>query len=824
MVGGEKHCRPLKNSKELMEACNTPENVKNWKLYRETGKDCYKKALVEVNYNCQASEGELLKGIRTLSPFFFYDVDCNNREECQRIMRLLLDMKDELGLVEVAESASYGVHAVGRRQAGRTVLECQVRISLLTKTEMDTNNKNNNRVVFHGPIDAETTPLLDEALFTERLTDEEAAAEFVRMKEREQQDLEEVPPGAKKANKHYRPWEEETLPHPLSVSEGSSQETRLEPANDSTPLPFREGKGESPQLDYSGIPYSEIIAKWWELYNDGKEPVKSNRDVLTFELAVNLRHICGFDRELMDRIIPCYDEFPEAQKLKCIDSALGEKRTQMPKRLKDVLFQVRRDRMNAEGDKGDDFAGKGLEEAVQEDELFYYNRLPRMPMGVRDSIDAVGPALSMPVLTAICPVVGMLATGVRLDVHGVKNALNLISYIAGDFASGKGGIDPVIDAWTYEIRLMDKVYQQQEEEWRIKKRAAKNKKEQPEELKLPVRLLTLNNTLANLSERLANTDGMHAFSFTPEADTVAQKWKTAINDFSVMLRQSYDGSPYEREARSAEAVNVHIDHLLWNVTMCGTPDALFRVVSNYTDGFQSRIAVARTPDNTYAPLVDKPYVLTERQAERIRQVAHLLMMMQGAVELPKLEARGREWVERIRMETIKSDDKVRARQRFRICVTAQRMMCCIMLCKVAEEMIAKHGYTGAEKHMKAHPNAWKQMLQKTQTPQILDVYDVVADYLLDCALFFFRDRIENAFNNREYAGGSERRRIGKNDSIFARLNTEFSVEGALQQSIGVKGTQVSRNQVHQMLKNWKKQGLIVQTESGKYKKVQEDCH
>ena len=31
-----------------------------------------------------------------------------------------------------------------------------------------------------------------------------------------------------------------------------------------------------------------------------------------------------------------------------------------------------------------------------------------------------------------------------LDVHGKKRGLNLISYIAGDFASGKGDIDPLI--------------------------------------------------------------------------------------------------------------------------------------------------------------------------------------------------------------------------------------------------------------------------------------------------------------------------------------------------------------------------------------------
>jgi hypothetical protein len=375
-----------------------------------------------------------------------------------------------------------------------------------------------------------------------------------------------------------------------------------------------------------------------------------------------------------------------------------------------------------------------------------------------------------------------------------------------------------------EVKAIDEMYLRQEDEWRAKKRAAKNKKDQPEEPKLPVRFLTLNNTVANLAERLANTDGKHAFSFTPEADTVAQKWKSTMSDFSVMLRQSYDGTRFDREARSVDAVNVHIERLLWNVTMCGTPDALYRVVNNYTDGFQSRIALAKTPDNTYSRLEDSPYNLTETQADRIRQVAHLLSLMQGDIELPKLEAKGREWVEQIRIESIKSDDKVRARQRFRICVTAQRMTCCIMLCRVAGVLISKHGFTGAEKQLKTNPAIWKDLLIKAQTPQLLQVYDVLADYLLDCALYFFKDRIENAFNSRDYAGTTDRQRMGRNDSIFERLDVEFSMEGAIQHSISVKGVNVSRNSVHQMLKNWRKQGLIVKTETGNYRKVQGACH
>ena len=448
-------------------------------------------------------------------------------------------------------------------------------------------------------------------------------------------------------------------------------------------------------------------------------------------------------------------------------------------------------------------------------------RLPKMPQGVKESIESAGEALAMPIVTAICPCIGALATGVVLDVHGQKKGLNLIAYIAGDYGSGKGTVDPLMYAWMSEVRALDKMYQDQEDEWRAKALAAKNKKDQPEMPKFPVRFITFNNTVANLADRLANVEGKHAFSFTPEADTVAQKWKSAMSDFSVMLRQSYDGSLYEREAKSVDAVNVHIEHLLWNVTMCGTPDALYRVVNNYTDGFQSRIALARTPDNTFAKLADKTITLTPQQEDRIGQVAHLLPLMQGEIVLPKLEQRGRAWLEKIRIETMMNDERVKARQRIRICVTTQRMVCCLMLCKVCEQLIQKHGLNGAEIQLKQKPNLWKDMLIKAQTPQMLDTYDVIADSLMDNALYFFRSRIENAFNSRDYVGrGNQRSKTGRNDSIFQRLDFQFSFEQAMQHSIAIKGADVTTNSVQQMLKNWRNQGLIVQVKEGKFRKME----
>lgn len=811
---GHKVARSITSEEEYKLIRGSYEQKANLRLARE-GNDGAKRRLVQFNYSGYYPQG-VVKGIKLPSRAFGFDLD--DKQDFEKAAKLMLQEPEKYGLLMLERSARQGGHAVCKREMGKTILENQVRIAKLLECEMDTSAHDINRVYFTTSADADDLLYLSPELFKDDYDEAAVAAEGKVLEEREKYGQEELPPGAHKANKHYKPWlenvEEKAL-NPQNSSKNQAQPVSASPSSSS-----------SSSNDYLGIPYSEIISKWWQMYNDGHEPVRSNRNTLTFELAVNLRHICGFDRSLMAQIIPCYDGFPEQEKMACINSALNEKITQMPKRLKDVLAAIRQERMKQGTGKGGNLEGSdalvnALDEANAQDDLFYYNALPRMPLGVRDSLDAVGPALAMPVITAICPAIGMLATGVKVSVHGKMNSLNLISYIAGDFASGKGSIDPVIDAWISEIKDMDKMYQQKEDEWRAKKRAAKNKKEQPEEPKLPVRCLTLNNTVANLAERLANTEGKHAFSFTPEADTVAQKWKSAMSDFSVMLRQAYDGTSYEREARSAEAVNVHIDRLLWNVVMCGTPDALYRVVNNYTDGFQSRITVARTPDNTFTPLTENLYVLTDRQRDRIIQVAHLLPLMEGEVELPKLEAKGREWLEQIRLETMKNDDKVKARQRFRICPTTMRMMTCIMLCKVAETLIQKHGFQGAEKLLKQNPGLWKDLIIKMQTPTMLAVFNVLADYQLDNALYFFRSRIEDAFSSRDYCGQMpyDRTHRGKNDSIFERLDTTFSFEQAQQQSISVKGANTTLEAVKQMLKNWKRQGLIVVLPDMRYQKL-----
>ena len=805
---GRKAAQPVTNREDYLAQRNAPENAKNF--YDARGGDEKAKARqVQYCYNDLLPDG-VLKGCSHPSSTFAHDIDCGDAAEQMRIKDVLLAKKDEIGLLELSGSARFGLHAVCRREPGRTIRECQYALSMVTQTEYDTNARGLARVLFTGPATEDNLFYLDDAIFEETLTVEESAKEFELLKEREKRNQEDVPAAAKKANKHYRPWED------ADSKDFYSKEYRNKGIAANAAREDENSLDKNSSLDPQSLKAFDLCAEQAGL-KPGSMDVWGEHNWhanLMAVLSVGVGKLIS--RQQLNAVVavrmPCYAQTEDCQKL--IDyfyENYNADKGFMNASLREI---------NAKAQKTAE-SNEWTEEVEIQDEEIPTISLPKMPQGVKDSIDAVGPKLVMPVVTAICPCIGALATGVVLDVHGQKRGLNLIAYIAGDFSSGKGSIDPVIEAWMAEVRELDKMYIKQEEDFRAKKNAAKNQKNQPEEPKLPVRFITLNTTVANVAERLSNTAGKHAFSFTPEADTVAQKWRSSMSDFSVMLRQSYDGSRYDREARSAEAVNVHIEHLLWNVSMCGTPDALFRVVSNYTDGFQSRIALARTPDNTFDKLADKPIVLTERQEERIRQIAHLLPLMQGEIVLPKLEAKGREWLEQIRLETMMNDDKVKARQRFRICVTTQRMVCCLMLCKVCETLIQKHGLNGAETLLKQNTNLWKELLLKAQTPQLLDAYDVIANSLMDNALHFFRNRIENAFNNVDYAGrpNGERRRIGKNDSIYERLDVQFTFEQAKQHSIAVKGASITVNSVQQMLKNWRKQQLIELTDEGLFRKL-----
>lgn len=585
------------------------------------------------------------------------------------------------------------------------------------------------------------------------------------------------------------------------------------------------------ELTYHGIPYHKIIEEYWK--QNGGEPCKGDRNTRIYELVRDLRHITGFDAKLLDTIVPNYDGFPEAEKLQVIESALKASRYSMPLRMQNVLqtFKAASAATNPE-------LVQVIDEFEEQNNSAYYTSLEecfttrgkKVPGWIRAFCDGVPSTIHMSLLLSSTPFIGGIATEVKLAVHNEVGHLNIIAFQVGEAASGKSHLDKLYRQLCHKLIEETDINLKMLEDWKSLPKKEREKVRRPA---IHVRIQPLRTSIANVLENLNNSEGKHLISFSAEGDQLTQNNRSgAFANVSVLIRISFDGSEYRSGYSGESAVNANLKEVLWNMSMSMTPDALYRAITNVTDGELTRICITHLPDNTFAPLVTlKPR--SKANEHLIREIAVLLEQMRGEIELPELEERSQQWVEAIRLETLQNGDRVKARLRMRVAVCAMRIVCCMMLCGLAEWLLLQFemrksgkplpkwgdGANTAEQYLATHPDATQRLLTKHfEKPEYLDCYNIVADYLMENTLYYFRHKIQRAYDNGDKPIAN-RRRQGKNDTVFSRLAQEFTIEDLRREKSVEKGSPATEDEVKQMVKNWKHQGLIDATAPGKYHKL-----
>ena len=780
---GHKVARPIRNREELVRACNTPENVRNWNEYRTTGDVKKKFALVQVNYNCQAAEGEPLRGIQTVSPFFFYDIDCSDREECRRIMKELVERKDELGLVEVSVSASDGVHAVARRVTGTTILENQVRLSMLTQTEMDTNNKDVSRVVFHGPIDEETTPLLDDALFTEQLSDEEAHEEFLRLKERETRGLEEVPEEAKKSNKHYLPWSEAPL------NEKGKMKNPIEREQSQTSLSFAEREefrhmGKNEKLEgaeqrgdypdnFEGVPYTRIIAEYWR--RTGGIPTIGARNNKLHKLACNLRAICENDEEWLLKVMPRLG-LSEQEMKKLVHSAC-EDATKGSKMMDEIVESEKQKMKNEELD----------EEDTEEEPYFVIPPLVRraMAIGLRESLVGVPASMHMPVLCSVLPIAAAYADQVEVEYcDGNMQKLGLMSIIRGEQASGKSVCKNVVDVWKRQFDEEDALARKREEEYRDLRKRRKANEKAPEDPHVLLRMVPVTVSCSTLLKRFKNSGGHTLYSFGEELDTLrktngAGSWSSKYDIYRVAFDNGEWGQDYNSDQAESGVVRV-----AYNWTMLGTDGALRKCFKsdNIENGLSSRVMVAEMPDSSFAKM-PKYGKRTEEDDARIQEAVTRLRSCSGFVDTPRLRRAIEQWVEEKRVEAAKDIDRVKDIYRKRAAVIGFR-------CGVIFHLLSGN---------------------KQESKACLAFAVMMADYVLNQQIAAFGETLM-----KEYVNASDVcQRYGANHSVYDQLPPVFTMDDLR----ALKGNFCGESALRKIVSRWRRDQWIEKADRHHWRKL-----
>ena len=621
---------PVKNRQELLALRDSEKNLRILREYR-SGKTEVKGDLLQLAYNIGHVNG-LIAGCKSIGSCFFHDIDCYDREQSEAFKQLILSKKEAIGLLMLERSPSGGWHLVCRRERGKTILENQVRVASILQIEMDTNAKDLQRVVFSTSGSGDDLPFIDDAIFEEPMTRDECVAEYELLKERERGNLEEVPAGAKKASKHYRPWNDKVeslevrVEGVKEVNKDESLEVRVESDNaDPNHSPSAWAGSKLYPKDYHGILFTDIIRKYWELNNDGREPMEGDRDTLTYQLACDLRHICDRNADWLDQVIPCYDGFPLEEKRKKIQSALQAKTEGMPYRLKQVLSALK----SASGIKA---CGGTM------------TTPPPMPKKLPPLLKLLTknvPWFYKPaVANAVFPALAAHLHGVKFRYwDNVEHEATFMNVLIGRQSIGKGAIKKPIEYIMEDIRQRDEPNRQREAEWKQKNPGAKQKKD-PRPTDICIQMLIDNRTDAVFNQRIVdahNNGERYIYTIVDEIEALKKVTsRGTVDEVGLLIRKAFDNSLAGQERVGADSVS-GIAPLRWNFNASTTPPNAQRFLRKMVnDGTVSRLDIStiirNEDDEDTAPILG---IYDHSFAQELKPYIDRLEAASGLIECPQ---------------------------------------------------------------------------------------------------------------------------------------------------------------------------------------------
>ena len=722
-----------------------------------------KRHMVQMNYSClprplspslspEGGEGVVtsveaecgpLKGSTRASNSVGMDIDIlrnENEDENEYQKRLaeipqkVLAKQEELGLLMLERSASKGYHIAFRRRTGLSQEENLRWASELLGVQYDEGAKDITRVFF--------TPA-DKLLFVK-------------------EELFRPSPGLPN---------DPTGVGSLQCYSATTDLAQTSATEETAPLPLRTGKGSGPGLSYD---YQAIIAKYWELFNEGKKPREGDRNVKTYELAMTLRAICDYDQQRMEQIIPRYDGFDEAEWRKTIANALAEPRKGMPWRLRQVLQALKADR-KIEATGGTRTAPPPLPKRLP----------PLVKLLTKNVPDYYKPAVA----SAVFPALATHMHGVKFRYwDNVEHEPTFMNVLIGRQSVGKSSIAKPIEYILASIVERDKESRRREAEWKRNNPSGKTKAKDPRPEDICIQVLIDNLTDAVYNQRIVDADrNGQRFVYTRVDEIEALKKVTSrgtADEVGLLIRKAFDNSLHGQERVGADSVS-GIAPLRWNFNASTTPPNARRFFQHMVnDGTVGRLDIAtimvdRSDPGYKAPVMG---IYNETFEQELKPYLDRIGAATGLIECPQSKTLALKMRDEndLRTDDMESEAYRVLSQRANVIAWLKGML-----------LYVAHGFR------------W--------TKEIADFVQWSQDYNLWCKMLFFGEQLEEELKEEE----AIMRHAGP-QGVFDLLPQQFSIDEyqQLRQRLGKEGDGRST------LRTWiSRKRLVWDEAAGMYVKV-----
>ena len=591
--------RPVTNRDEYLQLRDSAKQ-KNIIDAVRNGDEKSKHRLLQMNYSCMPNEDGSLKGSTRVTTTVGMDVDHIAKDQMQEVKERILARKDELGLLMLELSArGEGFHLVFKRKAELSQEDNLRWASDLLGVEFDKGAKDITRVFFTTTASEDDLLFLDDELFIneamEKTRLEGTTSEGGEQGTALQAGAESggMNPAASSPASSMQPVTEIVASsHNIAETSGTSGNKGNHTPSPGTCAELCRSTGEGERsggegLFYHDIPYSTIIAKYWELFNEGKEPQEGDRNVKTYELAMTIRHICDYDQQKMEQIIPRYDGFDMAEWRQTIKNAVNEPRKSTPYRLKQLLKAVKDERKMALIAPSDSPKGeKGVPE-----------RPKRMPELLKLLSSKVPMKLKAMVEEAVWPAMCAHLKGVTFRyIDGVIHEANISSPLIGRQSSGKGAVNQPIECLLADITARDRENESRLLDWRRRnqgKGASKDKQPRPEDI--VIQRLDDDLTPAALSQALIDAEtngGKRVITKVDEIELLNRIGNGKNDTVGVLVRYGWDSARWGQRRVGLDSVSgSYTVRWVWNAS-CTLKSARKFITNTWiADGSLSRLNV-----------------------------------------------------------------------------------------------------------------------------------------------------------------------------------------------------------------------------------------
>lgn len=535
---------------------------------------------------------------RNAIPSGLYMLDIDHCEEQMRdIISKAKRMQEELDIVYIGRSVSgSGVRIVAECQPKlSSIRECQEWLSAMLGVEYDPACKDWARASYLVPD--EYIHYFDAKIFEREpkcvYVNSEAVQQGVEMNQEFEKAVEE-------AEKKAKPIEE----------------------------PSRHQ--ESDALCFRGIPYSEIIAQYWQM--NGGVPEEGYRNTALYKLAFALRYICDFNEERVRKVIPPLG-LPESEIIQLVHNAcVAPRGGEMPRTLKESIEMLQQLKLFDEQSS----EAEDMPEVEQFADVFTTDEVPELPPIFKEWYDIAPDDFKLAVVLTMLPFLGTLGSKLRARYfNGEVHSPSFICCVEAPQANGKSFVRRLDNGILADLKEHDKEEREKERAWKEARKAERDARvklskqevaemmaDKPESM---IRYVAPTISITELLRKMVNAKGLHVIAVSEEIDTVYKAMKRGFSDFSDLLRKAFDNAEHGQDYAS-DASWSGIVQLFFNTVYCGTPKAVRKFFPDVEDGMISRVIFVTFPDQAYKP-VPAWGVMNKRQQESINYHLNRLNMV-----------------------------------------------------------------------------------------------------------------------------------------------------------------------------------------------------